>query len=276
MARLLANAVTVVVSGTGPGAEALAATASALPDPTVCVMRVLRLTPYHPAILRRARWLPVLPPVRRLPCAMPGRAACPSPMPPRCASPWKAPRIALDSARRSGCIVRRGARSAGSRRFAVGSITVPQLSLHSPVGDLTVSEEDGALVALDWGWGRDQDPTPMLRRARDQLHAYFDGALTRFDLPLVPAGTAYQQRVWLAMQAIPYGATRTYGELAHVAGGSARSIGPACGANPLPILIPCHRVVAAGGRLGGFSGGDGPATKRHLLDLESHALPLAS
>jgi len=147
--------------------------------------------------------------------------------------------------------------------------TVPQLSLHSPIGDLTVSEEAGRIVALDWGWGRDQTPTPLLERARAQLFAYFDGDLPdcSFDLPLMPAGTPYRLRVWAALCAIPPGETRAYGAIAAVAGGSARAVGGANRANPIPILIPCHRVVASGG-LGGYSGGDGLATKTWLLDLE--------
>ena len=145
---------------------------------------------------------------------------------------------------------------------------VPQLSLHTPIGDLTVSEEEGALVALDWGWGRDQTETPLLREARAQLHAYFDQELTRFDLPLAPNGTSYRLRVWAALAAIPYGETRAYAEIARAAGGSPRSVGQACGANPLPLLIPCHRALAAAGP-GGYSGGDGLATKRALLALET-------
>jgi methylated-DNA-[protein]-cysteine S-methyltransferase len=86
---------------------------------------------------------------------------------------------------------------------------VPQLSLHSPIGDISVSEEDGAIVAVDWGWGSRQSATPLLHRARDQLHAYFDGMLTGFDLPLAPPGTPYQRRVWQALCAIPYGGTRS-------------------------------------------------------------------
>lgn len=144
---------------------------------------------------------------------------------------------------------------------------LPQLSLHTPIGDVTVSEDDGAVVAIDWGWGRDQTETPLLRRARDQLHAYFDGELTRFDLPLAPAGTPYRRAVWLALRDIPYGRTRSYGEIARAAGGSARSVGQANGCNPIPIVIPCHRVVAAG-HIGGYSGGDGLSTKRFLLALE--------
>jgi len=142
------------------------------------------------------------------------------------------------------------------------------MSLHTPIGDLTVSEEDGAIVAIDWGWGRDQDATALLRRACDQLHAYFDGELTEFDLPLAPAGTVYRQRVWRALCAIPYGATRSYIDIARVAGGSARSVGQANGSNPIPLIIPCHRVVATA-HIGGYSGGEGLATKRYLLALEA-------
>ena len=147
------------------------------------------------------------------------------------------------------------------------AVAMPQLSLHTPLGDLTLSEEDGAIVALDWGWGRDQASTALLRRARDQLQAYFDGALKEFDLPLAPAGSPYRQRVWAALRAIPCGQVRTYGEIAATAGGSARSVGGANGANPIPILIPCHRVVGGTG-IGGYSGGDGIDTKRYLLGLE--------
>ena len=146
--------------------------------------------------------------------------------------------------------------------------TMPSLSLHTPLGPLTLSEEDGAIVALDWGWGRDQTPTPLLQRATEQLHAYFDGALREFNLPLAPTGSAYRQRVWASLRAIPYGQTCSYATLARSAGGSARSVGGANGANPIPIIIPCHRVVGTIG-LGGYSGGEGAATKSWLLDLEA-------
>jgi methylated-DNA-[protein]-cysteine S-methyltransferase len=144
---------------------------------------------------------------------------------------------------------------------------VPLLSLHTPVGDLSVAEDDGALVSIEWGWGRDQDETALLLRARAQLHAYFDGELTAFDLPLAPEGSDYRQRVWRALLAIPYGATRSYRDIARDAGGSPRSVGGANGANPIPIIIPCHRVVATNG-IGGYSGGDGLPTKLALLALE--------
>ena len=145
---------------------------------------------------------------------------------------------------------------------------MPLLSLHSPVGDISVAEDDGAIVSVEWGWGRDQDETALLRRARERLDAYFDGAITAFDLPLAPAGTPYQQRVWAALRDIPYGAVRSYRDIARVAGGGPRSVGGANGANPIPILIPCHRVVATGG-IGGYSGGEGLPTKRWLLALEN-------
>jgi methylated-DNA-[protein]-cysteine S-methyltransferase len=144
---------------------------------------------------------------------------------------------------------------------------MPQLSLHSPVGDLSLSEEDGALVALDWGWGRDQTPTPLLKEAIRQLNAYFDGKLTDFDLPLAPFGTAFQKRVWQQMRKIPYGKTRTYGALAEKLKSGARPVGTACGRNTIPIIIPCHRVVGTS-TLGGYSGAGGLETKAALLRLE--------
>ncbi len=143
---------------------------------------------------------------------------------------------------------------------------MPQLSLHSPIGDLAISEEDGEIVAVDWGWGRDQDETPVLTQARRALLDYFDGAELA-PVRLAPRGTAYQRKIWAALREIPAGQTRTYIEIARVAGGSARSVGGANSKNPIPIFIPCHRVVAVGG-LGGYSGGDGLATKVRLLELE--------
>ena len=151
---------------------------------------------------------------------------------------------------------------------------MPQLSLLTNLGDLTISEDDGAIVALDWGRGRDQEETPLLRRARDQLQDYFDGKRLTFDLPLAPHGSDFQNRVWAALCAIPPGETRSYADIARAIGSAPRAVGGANGANPIPIIIPCHRVVAADGSLGGYSGGDGPATKRFLLDLESRALLL--
>ena len=152
---------------------------------------------------------------------------------------------------------------------------MPLISLHSPVGPLSVAEEDGAIVALDWGWGSVQSPTPLLERARVQLHAYFDGDTAPFDLPLAPMGTDYQRRVWSALCGVPRGEVWTYGRLARVAGGSPRSIGGAMGRNPIPIIVPCHRVVAETGP-GGYSGAGGLVTKRYLLELEGAAPKLVA
>ena len=144
----------------------------------------------------------------------------------------------------------------------------PQLSYPSPVGNLTVSEDNGAIVALDFGRGMTQTRTALLDAAVAQLAAYFDGSLTRFDLPLNPHGTAFQKKVWHLMVAIPYGGTRAYADLARDLNSAPRAIGGACGANPIPVIIPCHRVLAAGGKLGGYSGGEGLDTKIALLRLE--------
>ena len=149
---------------------------------------------------------------------------------------------------------------------------MPQMSMHSPVGDLTISEDGGAIVSLDWGWGAIQTDTPLLSKAKDQLERYFDGDRSKFALPLIPHGTRYQQRVWAAMRRIPYGRTATYGDLAKSLDSAARAVGRSCGQNPLPILIPCHRVVGADGKLGGYSGDGGLETKTALLRLEGALL----
>jgi methylated-DNA-[protein]-cysteine S-methyltransferase len=137
-----------------------------------------------------------------------------------------------------------------------------------------LTEEDGQLVAADWGWGRDQAETPLLQLLRNRLEAYFDGEAVSFaDIPLAPAGTAYRRRVWRVLMEIPMGQTRTYADIARQAGGSPRSVGTANAANPIPIIIPCHRVVAGNG-VGGYSGGEGVPTKRFLLSLEARTCPL--
>jgi len=145
---------------------------------------------------------------------------------------------------------------------------VPRLSLDSPFGRLTLSEADGRVTALAWGGAAARDSSPVLCEAGRQLAAYFAGELRAFDLPLAPAGAPGEQRVWQAMAAIPYGETRSYGELGRALGLAARVVGAACGRNPLPILLPCHRVVGSGGTLVGYSGGAGIETKRRLLQLE--------
>jgi len=144
---------------------------------------------------------------------------------------------------------------------------MPSLSIPSPVGRLTIEEAGDKIVAIRWGNGAGGNGSPLLDEAARQLAAYFDGSLRDFDLPLSPAGTAFEGRVWAAMQGIPYGETRTYGDLAHTTDSGPRAVGRACGRNPIPIVIPCHRVLARGG-LGGYSGDGGLATKQRLLALE--------
>ena len=148
---------------------------------------------------------------------------------------------------------------------------MPQLSMHGPLGSLTMSEEDEGLVSLDWGWGGDQQQTPVLRRARDQLQAYFDGALRCFDLPLAPQGGQFQKSVWAALACIPFGATSTCRELADHLGTNARTIRHACALNPIPILIPGHRLIDER-RLGARIADDGSDSRRFLLDLEREFL----
>lgn len=147
---------------------------------------------------------------------------------------------------------------------------MPSLTIDSPVGRLTVSATEAAIVAIGWGGEADGEPTPLLAEALRQLEAYFAGRLRHFDLPLRPAGSAFEQRVWEAMRQIPHGETRRYGELAMEVSSAPRAVGRACARNPIPIVIPCHRVLARGG-LGGYSGGTGLATKRALLALEGAA-----
>lgn len=155
-----------------------------------------------------------------------------------------------------------------------------ELMLDSPLGPLTLREAAGRLVSLRFGAsqhaGAEQAATGLLRAAAEQLAAYFARDLTRFDLPLAPRGAPFQRRVWQALTEIPYGATRSYGELARQLGGAepatgARAVGQACGANPIPIIIPCHRVLAQAGS-GGFSAPGGLETKYKLLCLEGAAL----
>ena len=149
---------------------------------------------------------------------------------------------------------------------------MPSLSIPSPVGQLTIEEDGERIVAIRWGDSPGGNGSPLLDEAARQLAAYFDGRLKEFDLPLAPAGTAFEGRVWAAMQAIPYGKTRFYGDLASATGSAPRAVGRACGKNPIPIVIPCHRVLAKAG-LGGYSGDGGLSTKQRLLALEG-ALPV--
>ena len=167
----------------------------------------------------------------------------------------------------------------------------------SPVGDLRVVAAESCITAIDFlgamptspgesksvarfaaradgaPLGERQDADPLLREAAQQLESYFAGASRTFDLPLRPRGSDFQQRVWAQLQRIGYGETATYGAVAAslgLTGHAARAVGAANGRNPIPIVVPCHRVVGAGGLLTGYGGG--LERKRWLLELEQDAL----
>jgi len=147
------------------------------------------------------------------------------------------------------------------------------LCIKSPVGDLTLFEDGGNIIALDWGQGFDTGRTsdnPVLNQAAQALRDYFQSGADSFkSLPLDPGGTDFQRQVWTEMQKIKPGQVKTYGEIARALSSSPRAVGNACGANPIPILIPCHRVVAQNS-LGGYTGNGGLDTKTQLLRLEGY------
>lgn len=155
----------------------------------------------------------------------------------------------------------------------------------SPVGRLTVVADSAALVAVLWPNERpfrikldelhEAPRHAVLREAARQLGEYFSGSRTAFDLPLRLQGTVFQRRVWQELQRIPYGCTRSYGELARAIGraSASRAVGLANSRNPISIIVPCHRVIGASGNLTGFAGG--LETKAKLLELESGRATLA-
>ena len=147
-------------------------------------------------------------------------------------------------------------------------IIMEQTVIQSPLGPLTLFSENQCLIALVFGRYGSYDDTPLFRKAKRQLNEYFSGQRQTFSLPLHPEGTAFQRRVWLALQGIPYGTAISYRELAARVGSPRgfQAVGQANGHNPLPILSPCHRVIAADGSLGGYA--SGLDRKRFLLDLE--------
>ena len=154
--------------------------------------------------------------------------------------------------------------------------------MESPVGPLRIIEQGGAITAIEFspwddGTGRprgDRDDThPVLSECVRQLDAYFARDLKDFDLPLAPRGSDFQQRVWAQLRGIGWGETASYGEIAHRLGmtnAASRAVGLANGRNPIPIVIPCHRVIGANGTLTGYAGG--LDRKQVLLSLEQDAL----
>ncbi|MCW8861504.1 MAG: methylated-DNA--[protein]-cysteine S-methyltransferase [Rhodospirillales bacterium] len=142
------------------------------------------------------------------------------------------------------------------------------ISTHTPFGELTLFEEDGAIIAIEWGRAPDGRETPLLKKAVRQIGEYLDGRRDAFDLPLNPNGTDFQKKVWSALGRIPKGKTRTYGDVAKELKSGARAVGTACARNPIALVIPCHRVVAANGVIGNYTGAEGPETKRAILRFE--------
>ena len=142
----------------------------------------------------------------------------------------------------------------------------------TPVGTLCVCSDGDAVTGIHFGAGETNGGCPVTGQARQQLTEYFAGQRREFDLPLAPAGTDFQRRVWELLREIPYGETVTYGELARRLGNpkSARAVGMACNRNPIAIVIPCHRLLGADRSLTGYAGG--LDAKSFLLTLEG-ALP---
>lgn len=146
-------------------------------------------------------------------------------------------------------------------------------ALKSPIGIIRMHAGDGAITEVQIIHNaklprRLPRPSPLLGEAARQLQAYFAGKLARFDLPLAPEGNDFQKQAWAAIACIPYGETRSYGDIAFELASGPRAIGGACARNPIPLFIPCHRVLGAQGSLGGYSGGRGLTTKKFLLELE--------
>ncbi|MFH7586340.1 methylated-DNA--[protein]-cysteine S-methyltransferase [Oceanimonas smirnovii] len=144
--------------------------------------------------------------------------------------------------------------------------------LPSPCGPLRIeanSEAITRILFLDKPLAATAPASPLLAQTCDQLNAYFAGELTRFSLPLAPAGTPFQQQVWQALLTIPWGEKHSYRDIAVAIGNprAVRAVGAANGRNPIPIIIPCHRVIGANGSLTGYAGG--LTRKRWLLDHET-------
>ncbi len=150
---------------------------------------------------------------------------------------------------------------------------MPEASLMTPVGVVTIVESGGCLARVTWRAAEAGSLSPLLRTALGRLEGYFAGEpLAVSDLPLAPAPTAFQARIRTALCTLARGTIITYGALARDLGTSPRAVGTACGRNPLPLFVPCHRVVGAGHQPRGFSGAGGIATQRQLLALESITL----
>lgn len=145
-----------------------------------------------------------------------------------------------------------------------------RISIETPIGPVWAEEADGAIVVAGWGVVEDPGDTALLRETAEELRAYFDGRLEQFTVPTRHGREGATGKVLDALSAIPLGQTREYGDIAREVGMPPQAVGQACGANRIPILIPCHRVLSATG-LGGFSAPGGVDTKVWLLRHEGAA-----
>lgn len=141
-------------------------------------------------------------------------------------------------------------------------------SFETPFGALYAQADNDAVVRMSWGAAPSEDESPLLDQVATELKDYVSGALKEFTVQLRVDASRFQQDVCAAMQAIPFGETRTYGDIAKALGVTPQAVGQACGSNPIPVLIPCHRVMGANGKLVGFSGRGGVETKVALLRHE--------
>ena len=144
-------------------------------------------------------------------------------------------------------------------------------TMNSPLGPVSLSAHENAITGLIIGQrASSTTPHPLLTQAMSQLEEYFAGTRTQFDVPTDVSGTPFQEAIWRTLQEIPFGHAMSYQELGLAAGvGTApRAVGGAVGKNPIPIIIPCHRILASNQRITGYSGGEGIPTKVALLELE--------
>ena len=146
------------------------------------------------------------------------------------------------------------------------------ISFNTPLGIISLSEHLGKISSLYWGPLETNSSTEIIQEAKRQVQKYFAGSLKNFQLPIMFSGLSMQQAVYRELRKIPFGDTRSYGDIARLIGYSPRAVGVACARNTLPIIIPCHRVVAACGKMAGYSAGNGVQTKTWLLNHEKTAL----
>lgn len=190
--------------------------------------------------------------------------------------------VATRAAATRAAVTRAAVRQPTVTHVTITHVTFTHVRLPSPIGELTLVANGGRLVGLYMDAQQHRPAGAMFgdvgnpadepfASAAGQLAAYFAGDLKLFDLPLAPAGTEFQLRVWSALQTIPYGQTWSYGELARRVGSASRAVGLANGKNPIALIIPCHRVIGSDGSLTGYGGG--LDRKRYLLDLEGNAAP---